>query len=122
MDALLGVMRTITQTWGMSQNSAELASAVHVLQGFIVQHMLHRLAPEHWSAWTQPQGARPAREVKPMTDVDGKLRVEGPVSIDGDCIYVNGMTLANLIRAFTPPDTGGNHYNRGLVITIEERP
>jgi hypothetical protein len=52
MDALLGVMRTITQTWGMSQNSTELASAVHVLQGFIVQHMLHRLAPEHWSAWT----------------------------------------------------------------------
>jgi hypothetical protein len=52
MDSLDSVMRTITQTWGMSENSAELASAVHVIQGFIVQHMLHRLAPEHWNSWT----------------------------------------------------------------------
>jgi hypothetical protein len=52
MDGLLDVMSTITQKWGMSQNGAELGAAIHVIQGFIVQHMLHRLAPEEWSAWT----------------------------------------------------------------------
>jgi hypothetical protein len=45
MDALLGVMGTITRTWDMTSNSNELAAAVHVIQGFIVQHMLHRLNP-----------------------------------------------------------------------------
>jgi hypothetical protein len=46
-----GVMQTITQDWGMTTNGTELGSAVHVIQGFIVQHMLHRLAPEEWSGW-----------------------------------------------------------------------
>lgn len=52
MDALLGVMRTITREWGMHANGSELVAAVHVVQGFIVQHMLHRLSPENWSDWS----------------------------------------------------------------------
>ena len=63
MDALLGVMNTITRTWDMTQNSSELASAVHVIQGFIIQHMLHRLAPEEWSGWTTPA----VPEVEPLS-------------------------------------------------------
>jgi hypothetical protein len=56
-----------------------------------------------------------------------RLTVEGQVSLDGDCIYVNGMTLANLIRAFEPPETDlhsdriGQSYSR-LTITIELEP
>lgn len=49
MDNLLACMGIITQKWKLRTNSSELASAVHVLQGFIVQHMLGRIAPEHWS-------------------------------------------------------------------------
>lgn len=52
MDDLLSVMNTITQTWGMTMNGAELGAAVHVIQGFVIQHMLHRLAPDQWSGWT----------------------------------------------------------------------
>lgn len=55
-----------------------------------------------------------------MRDHEGRLSIEGRVTLDGDTIYVNGMILANILRAFTPPDTGENFYNRGLRITIEE--
>lgn len=51
MEALLGVMTTITRDWEMTANPGELTAAVHVIQGFIVQHMLHRLAPDAWSSW-----------------------------------------------------------------------
>ena len=51
MDELLSVMDTIQNEWGMQSNGGELASAIHVLQGFIIQHMLHRLAPDRWSGW-----------------------------------------------------------------------
>lgn len=67
MDALLGVMNTITRTWDMTQNSGELAAAIHVVQGFIIQHMLHRLAPEDWSGWTTPVADAP--EALPMSVV-----------------------------------------------------
>lgn len=53
MDQLVGVMRTIVETWGMRSNGVELASAAHVIQGFIVQHMLHRLVPDQWSDWAR---------------------------------------------------------------------
>ena len=44
--------------WGLVANHDELGAAVHVLQGFIIQHMLHRVAPEHWNSWYASQGAR----------------------------------------------------------------
>jgi hypothetical protein len=57
MEALTDVMTTITRRWRMTQNASELASAVHVIQGFVVQHMLHRLEPESWSSWQTPPRA-----------------------------------------------------------------
>lgn len=53
MDALLGVMSAIRNDWGMTANASELSAAVHVIQGFVIQHMLHRLAPESWGSWDQ---------------------------------------------------------------------
>lgn len=53
MDALLEVMTTITRTWKMTANGPELASAVHTLQGFIIQHMLCRVEPDNWSSWVE---------------------------------------------------------------------
>jgi len=37
--------------WGLEHNREELTGAVHVIQSFIVQHMLHRLSPDAWSDW-----------------------------------------------------------------------
>ena len=37
--------------WGLVGNVGELAAAVHVLQGFVIQHMLQRLAPAAWGRW-----------------------------------------------------------------------
>ena len=39
--------------WGLSANRSELIAAVHVIQGFVVQHMLSRVAPGQWSDWYQ---------------------------------------------------------------------
>ena len=39
--------------WGMTANQVEMEAAVHVLQGFVIQHMLHRLEPGRWAAWTR---------------------------------------------------------------------
>lgn len=37
--------------WGLRANHGELEAAVHVIQGFIIQHMLQRVEPEHWTQW-----------------------------------------------------------------------
>lgn len=37
--------------WGLQHNHAELVQAVHVMQGFVVQHMLQRLNPSYWGQW-----------------------------------------------------------------------
>ena len=50
MDHLLAFMKHLRK-WGMDANQTELAMAIHTLQGFVVQHMLHRLAPDCWSSW-----------------------------------------------------------------------
>jgi hypothetical protein len=52
MDDLLAFMDKI-QAMGITANWAELGAAVHVLQGFVIQHMLHRLEPEVWPSWTR---------------------------------------------------------------------
>jgi hypothetical protein len=43
--------------WGLKANSDELVQAVHVIQGFIVQHMLFRLNPQAWSRWYEKVGS-----------------------------------------------------------------
>lgn len=53
---LLGAFMRKLQTWGLRTNEDELAAAVHVLQGFVVQHMLRRCVPQGaWSAWYKSQ-------------------------------------------------------------------
>lgn len=39
------------QAWGLATNESELGQAVHVIQGFITQHMLQRIEPDHWGHW-----------------------------------------------------------------------
>jgi hypothetical protein len=54
MDHLLAFMGVLNR-WGLEVNSGEMASAIHVLQGFVTQHMVRRLAPDHWSSWYSTQ-------------------------------------------------------------------
>jgi hypothetical protein len=58
MDALIACMVEI-QTWGEKANTSEFIAAIHVIQGFIIQHMLYRLEPTEWSNWYGEQGPRP---------------------------------------------------------------
>lgn len=37
--------------WGLRANQGELASAVHVLQGFVIQRALGRIAPDEFGSW-----------------------------------------------------------------------
>jgi hypothetical protein len=53
MDHLLAFMDTL-KGWGLRTNGTEMVSAVHVLQGFVVQHMLQRLDAEAWGNWYAP--------------------------------------------------------------------
>lgn len=64
MDHLLAFMNIVTNRWGLAVNTGELASGVHVCQGFITQHMLHRLAPDNWSDWYKAP-ATTEEEAKP---------------------------------------------------------
>jgi hypothetical protein len=41
----------VVKGWGLSANQQEMTQGLHVLQGFIVQHMLYRLNPAGWSDW-----------------------------------------------------------------------
>lgn len=41
--------------WRPRGNQTELSTAVHTLQGFIVQHMLARLNPDDWTPWYETQ-------------------------------------------------------------------
>ncbi len=56
MDHLLAYMEIVVQRWDLQTNHAELAGAIHVLQGFLTQHMLARQAPEHWGTWWRARG------------------------------------------------------------------
>lgn len=42
---------TKIMAWGLRANQDELFHAVHVIQGFIIQHMLQRLNPAEWAEW-----------------------------------------------------------------------
>ena len=39
------------QGWGLKSYTAEMAQAIHVLQGFVDEHMLNRIAPDEWGSW-----------------------------------------------------------------------
>lgn len=41
---------------GLQANHCELANAIHVLQSFVVMHMLQRTSPEVWSSWFVEKG------------------------------------------------------------------
>jgi hypothetical protein len=51
MDHLLAFMEIVVQRWNLRTNHDEMAAAIHVLQGFTTQHMLARVAPDHWGDW-----------------------------------------------------------------------
>lgn len=54
MDHLLDFMACL-RAWGLRSNEGELASAIHVLQGFVIQHMLKRVAGDAWGTWYASQ-------------------------------------------------------------------
>ena len=56
MDHLLKAAGIIFD-WKPKGNYEELGTAIHVMQGFIIQHMLHRLNPRHWNSWYEEQHA-----------------------------------------------------------------
>ena len=47
---------------GLLVNHNELAEAVHVLQHFVAQAVLHRECPSEWSAWYHDQMSQEERE------------------------------------------------------------
>lgn len=50
--AILFIMQRIVSDWGLRVNIDELGAAVHVLQSFVIQHMLIRLSPPgKWGMW-----------------------------------------------------------------------
>lgn len=49
MDDLLRFMAKMKRM-GLNANVSEMIAAVHVLQGFVIQHMLARVHPD-WSSW-----------------------------------------------------------------------
>jgi predicted nuclease with TOPRIM domain len=55
MDGLMTAFNIIGNRWKLRSNQHELTSAVHVIQGFIQQHMLHRVAPKKWGDWWAPK-------------------------------------------------------------------
>lgn len=48
---LLSEFMAVLKGWGLKANHHEMTAAIHVLQGFITQHMLHRESPDEWSSW-----------------------------------------------------------------------
>lgn len=51
MDHLLAFMEIVSRRWRLACNSGEMTAAIHVLQGFVIQHMLTRIQPDEWGDW-----------------------------------------------------------------------
>lgn len=51
MDGVNSAFNIIANRWKLRANANELTAAVHVVQGFIVQHMLARLTEGQWGNW-----------------------------------------------------------------------
>jgi hypothetical protein len=41
----------------LTANGNELVDAVHVLQSFVKQHVLHRINPDDWSDWWESENS-----------------------------------------------------------------
>lgn len=78
LDAILFAFTRITKDWRIRTNTTELAAAVHVLQGFVIQHMLSRLAPEQWGSWWWKED-----EVDEDGEPDGVVRDAVPDEMAG---------------------------------------
>lgn len=55
MNLLAEVHMTILNDWHLRANVEELASAMHTLQSFVKQRVLHRIDPEYWSNWYEDE-------------------------------------------------------------------
>jgi hypothetical protein len=53
MDNLMSAFNIISNRWKLTSNAPELVAAVHAVQGFIYQHMLHRVYPAKFKTWWQ---------------------------------------------------------------------
>lgn len=51
MDAINALMRVVLNRWKLRTNYNEFIAGIHVLQGFVIQRMLSRLAPKQWKSW-----------------------------------------------------------------------
>lgn len=47
----MGSIQEMDDRRSLFYNHEELASAIHVLQGFVKQHVLNRQDPKYWSDW-----------------------------------------------------------------------
>lgn len=67
-EMILGSMHAIMNLDGqkLAYNTEELAEAIHVLQSFVNQHVLHRLDPDYYSAWWED----PAPDVKHVSEMN----------------------------------------------------
>ena len=50
-ELLVQFQQIVTGDWSLRVNDSEFHGALHILQSFIVQHMLQRQEPEHWAIW-----------------------------------------------------------------------
>lgn len=69
--------------------------------------------------------SRDSEKHRPSLARPRRLTLEGHVHTDGDCIYVNGMILANVIGAALPEDDMPDGCKRDygyLSISVERRP
>lgn len=57
LDAILAAGDAVLAL-GLAHNKVEFYTHIHGLQGFVVQHMLQRIEPEHWNAWFDPDEAK----------------------------------------------------------------
>jgi hypothetical protein len=60
MDGVLTAFNIIANRWKLKSNHAELTSAVHTVQGFVIQHMITRLSPK-WGNWWQDTQEHPVQ-------------------------------------------------------------
>lgn len=56
LDAILAAGDAVLAL-GLEANKHEFYMHIHGLQGFVVQHMLHRIEPNQWNAWFNDEEA-----------------------------------------------------------------
>jgi hypothetical protein len=66
-ECLARYMAIVWHGWDMKSNASEAASAIHVLQGHVVQHAICRKYPGEFSNWWRGRPASSA--VSPVRDL-----------------------------------------------------